>query len=49
MSAPSRGGTREPQRTFTFDSVFAPDTTQADVFNDTARGIVDAVLEGYNG
>ena len=40
---------REPTKTFTYDSVFGTDTTQADVYNETARPIVDAVLEGYNG
>ncbi|XP_003389109.2 PREDICTED: kinesin-like protein KIF3A [Amphimedon queenslandica] len=46
---PDPKGMREPKKTFTFDSVFGADTTQADVYNETARPIVDAVLEGYNG
>ena len=34
---------------FTFDSVFAPDSAQMDVYNRVARPIVENVLEGYNG
>ena len=39
----------EKQRTFVFDSVFDFDSQQLDVYNETARPIVDSVLEGYNG
>ncbi|XP_072040133.1 kinesin-II 85 kDa subunit-like [Amphiura filiformis] len=39
----------EPPKTFTFDTVFAPGCKQTDVYNQTARPIVDAVMEGYNG
>ena len=39
----------EPPKTFTFDTVFAPGSKQTDVYNQTARPIVDAVMEGYNG
>ncbi|XP_033105964.1 kinesin-II 85 kDa subunit-like [Anneissia japonica] len=39
----------EPPKTFTFDTVFAPASKQVDVYNQTARRIVNAVLEGYNG
>lgn len=41
--------TSEPPKTFTFDTVFGPDSKQLDVYNLTARPIVDSVLEGYNG
>lgn len=41
------GGSR-PQR-FTFDYVYPSNTTQAQVFNETAKPIVDSVLQGYNG
>uniref|UniRef100_A0A8C0YVZ5 Kinesin-like protein n=1 Tax=Cyprinus carpio carpio TaxID=630221 RepID=A0A8C0YVZ5_CYPCA len=41
--------TSEPPKTFTFDTVFSPDSKQLDVYNLTARPIVDSVLEGYNG
>uniref|UniRef100_UPI00358FEA2C kinesin-like protein KIF3A n=1 Tax=Myxine glutinosa TaxID=7769 RepID=UPI00358FEA2C len=39
----------EPCKSFTFDTVFGPDSKQVDVYNLTARPIVDSVLEGYNG
>lgn len=42
----SRG---EPPKTFSFDQVYAPDSKQVDLYNETARPIVDFVLEGYNG
>ena len=37
------------QRAFFFDSVFGFDSHQLDIYNETARPIVDSVLEGYNG
>ncbi|KAM4732979.1 LOW QUALITY PROTEIN: kinesin-like protein KIF3A [Anableps anableps] len=40
---------QELPKTFTFDTVFGPDSKQLDVYNLTARPIVDSVLEGYNG
>lgn len=40
---------QEPSKIFTFDTVFGPDSKQLDVYNLTARPIVDSVLEGYNG
>ena len=40
---------KDPPKTFTFDTVFGPDSKQVDVYNLTARPIVDSVLEGYNG
>lgn len=39
----------EPPKTFTFDTVFGSDSKQLDVYNLTARPIVESVLEGYNG
>ncbi|XP_032811281.1 kinesin-like protein KIF3A isoform X1 [Petromyzon marinus] len=39
----------EPPKTFTFDTVFGTESKQVDVYNLTARPIVDSVLEGYNG
>ena len=39
----------EKQRTFTFDSVFGFESKQVDIYNETARPIVDSVLEGFNG
>uniref|UniRef100_H3CU70 Kinesin-like protein n=1 Tax=Tetraodon nigroviridis TaxID=99883 RepID=H3CU70_TETNG len=40
---------QEPPKTFTFDTVFGPDSKQLDVYNLTARPIIESVLEGYNG
>lgn len=39
----------DPPKTFTFDTVFEPYSTQLDVYNLAARPIIDNVLEGYNG
>ena len=38
-----------PAKCFTFDTVFAPEVKQVDVYNRVARPIVNNVLEGYNG
>ncbi|KAI6658498.1 Kinesin-like protein KIF3A isoform X3 [Oopsacas minuta] len=40
---------RSSNRSFTFDTVFGPTSKQLDIYNDTARPIVNSVLEGYNG
>ncbi|XP_312517.6 kinesin-like protein KIF3A [Anopheles gambiae] len=39
----------EPPKVYYFDNVFGEDSTQIDLYVDTARPIVDKVLEGYNG
>ena len=39
----------ERSKSFTFDSVFGFEAKQVDLYNETARPIVDFVLEGYNG
>ena len=39
----------EKEKIFTFDTVFGGETSQVDVYNETARPIVEFVLEGYNG
>ena len=44
-----RHHSREQERTFTFDTVFGFEARQTEVYNETARPIVDFVLEGYNG
>lgn len=36
------------QKTFTYDQVFGPSATQADVYERVVEPIVDEVLEGYN-
>lgn len=51
-SSPNRAsasGALEQPKQFTFDAVFGPQTTQEQLYNATARPIVDGVLEGYNG
>ncbi|XP_017129622.1 kinesin-like protein KIF3A [Drosophila elegans] len=39
----------EPPKTYYFDNVFDGGSNQMDLYVDTARPIVDKVLEGYNG
>ncbi|XP_041766361.1 kinesin-like protein KIF3A [Anopheles merus] len=39
----------EPPKVYYFDNVFGEESTQIDLYVDTARPIVDKVLEGYNG
>jgi kinesin family protein 18/19 len=33
---------------FAFDAVFAPESTNEEVFEGTTKAVVDAVLEGFN-
>merc|ERR1719271_297446 len=47
VSAPGASG--EPPKTFTFDSVFPPNTEQERIYKATAMPICDSVMEGYNG
>ena len=44
-----RGQPKEEDRSYYYDSVFGMESRQADIFNITARPIVDSVIEGYNG
>lgn len=39
----------DPPKSFTFDSVFDWESTQKEVYENTAAGIVNSTLEGYNG
>lgn len=39
----------ELPKVFSFDAIFGTDSTQVDVYNETARPIVEKVLAGYNG
>lgn len=39
----------EPPKNYFFDNVFGDDSNQIDLYVDTARPIVEKVLEGYNG
>eukprot|EP00191_Tetraselmis_sp_GSL018_P019273 CAMPEP_0177590532 /NCGR_PEP_ID=MMETSP0419_2-20121207/7465_1 /TAXON_ID=582737 /ORGANISM="Tetraselmis sp., Strain GSL018" /LENGTH=750 /DNA_ID=CAMNT_0019081115 /DNA_START=182 /DNA_END=2434 /DNA_ORIENTATION=- len=41
--------TREPPKAFTFDQVYDWDSKQIDIFNISAKPIVDSVISGYNG
>jgi len=43
------GGPDEPPKTFSFDYVYPPNTPQRLIFDETARPIVESVLDGYNG
>ena len=45
----NKPGTREMGKTFTYDSSFDDDSIQENVYNDAAFGLVESVLEGYNG
>ena len=40
---------KSSHRMFTFDTVFGQNSKQLDIYNETARPIVNSVLEGYNG
>ncbi|KAL0049957.1 hypothetical protein WJX82_001623 [Trebouxia sp. C0006] len=44
-----RTGSSEAPREFTFDQVYDWNSRQQDIYDATARPIVDAVLSGYNG
>ena len=39
----------EKEKAFTFDTVFDGESKQVDVYNETARPIIEFALEGYNG
>ena len=39
----------EPPKTFTYDFVYGTDSSQEQIYCDTAYPIVESVLEGYNG
>lgn len=48
-SGPRKGASSSnPKKTFTYDHVFGPDATQADVYEGIVEPIVDEVLQGYN-
>jgi kinesin family protein 3/17 len=49
LKDPRNSASSDPPKTFTFDSVFDASSLQLDVYNTTARPIVDSVLQGYNG
>eukprot|EP00958_Prasinococcus_capsulatus_P006751 scaffold628_cov401-Prasinococcus_capsulatus_cf.AAC.1 len=41
-------GGKETDRTFNFDKVFGPESTQINLYDQCVRSIVDEVLEGFN-
>ncbi|WIA12242.1 hypothetical protein OEZ85_012308 [Tetradesmus obliquus] len=45
----SKADATDPPKSFTFDSVFDWESTQKEVYESTAAGIVNSTLEGYNG
>lgn len=48
MSNP-KADASEPPKSFTFDQVYDWNSNQTEIFDITARGIVDSCMEGYNG
>jgi kinesin family protein 3/17 len=42
-------GEGDAPKTFTFDQVYDSNCSQSDIFDISARPIVDSVMEGYNG
>ncbi|KAF5836468.1 kinesin family member 3a [Dunaliella salina] len=44
-----KGDDHEPPKTFTFDQVYDWNCSQTEIFDVTARPIVDSCMEGYNG
>lgn len=40
---------KEAPKTFTFDQVYDQNCSQVEIFDITARPIVDSAMEGYNG
>ena len=49
MTNPTSRTGRDPTRSYTLDHVYGADSMQMELYNETARSIVNAVLEGYNG
>lgn len=41
--------TTDPPKTYTFDYVFDESASQMEIYSETTRGIVDSVIDGYNG
>uniref|UniRef100_A0ABM5F8U9 Kinesin-like protein n=1 Tax=Pogona vitticeps TaxID=103695 RepID=A0ABM5F8U9_9SAUR len=44
-----RAAPGEPAKTFTFDAVYDAAARQADLYDETVRPLVEAVLQGFNG
>jgi len=49
MKPDCHGGSESEFKTFTFDSVYPPGSTQQLIFDECTRPIIDSVLNGYNG
>ncbi|KAL4472345.1 hypothetical protein ABPG72_002828 [Tetrahymena utriculariae] len=45
----SKPGESDKQKVHTYDDVFAPDSTQQQIYESTAFPLVESVFEGYNG
>ena len=39
----------EPEKNFTFDAVYGVESTQRQVYDETAFPLVESVIQGYNG
>ena len=39
----------EPEKQFTYDEVYGPESTQRQVYDETAFPLVESVIQGYNG
>jgi hypothetical protein len=44
-----KDGNVDDNRNFTYDFVYGIDSNQQQVYDDSAFGLVESVLEGYNG
>ena len=44
----AKGGDGQ-ERAFTYDSVYGPESTQRQVYDEGAFGLVESVMAGYNG
>jgi hypothetical protein len=44
-----KGDDREPTKTYTFDQVYDHTSQQQELFDITAKPIIDSCMEGYNG
>ena len=48
MKNPKASDSEQP-KSFTFDAVFGPNVEQKHIYNTCAAGVIDSVLNGYNG
>lgn len=44
-----KAGDTEPPKDFYFDAVFGPNAEQKNIYDICASGVVESVLNGYNG